>query len=43
MGKLDDVLELIKEGVRTSKEIAERSELSVEEVGGIIKILESWG
>jgi len=43
MGKLDDVLELIKEGARTSKEIAERLEISVEEVEGIIKILESLG
>ena len=43
MGKLDDILELIKEGARTSKEIAERLEISVEEVEGIIKILESLG
>jgi len=43
MGKLDDVLELIKNGVRTSKEIAERLDLTVDEVEGIIKILESLG
>ncbi|HIH72998.1 MAG: LexA-related DNA-binding protein [Thermococcales archaeon 44_46] len=43
MGKLDDVLELIKSGVRTSKEIAERLDLTVDEVEGIIKILESLG
>jgi len=43
MGRLDEVLELIKEGVRTSKEIAERLNLTVEEVDGIIKILESLG
>ena len=43
MGRLDEVLELIKEGVRTSKEIAEKLNLTVEEVDGIIKILESLG
>ena len=43
MGKLEETLRLIKEGVSNSKEIARRMDISVEEVNGIIKILESMG
>lgn len=43
MGKLEDVLELIKAGVTNEREIAERLGLSSKEVEDIIKILESLG
>lgn len=43
MGKLDEVLALIKEGTKTAGEIAQRLNLSIEEVEGIIRILESLG
>lgn len=43
MGKLEEALKLIGEGVSNSREIARRMGISVEEVEGIIKILESMG
>ncbi|NJE07398.1 DNA-binding protein [Thermococcus sp. M39] len=43
MGKLESVFELIKKGVSNPREIAEKLNLDVEEVEGIIKILESLG
>ncbi len=43
MGKMEEVLELIKSGVGDEKEIARRLGLSREEVEDIIKILESLG
>jgi ferrous iron transport protein C len=41
MGKLEDVLELIKSGVGDEREIAEKLGIPREEVEDIIKILES--
>jgi ferrous iron transport protein C len=43
MGKIEEVLELIKSGVGDEREIAERLGISREEVEDIIKILESLG
>lgn len=43
MGKLEDVLELIKAGITNESEIAEKLGVSVKEVEDLIKILESLG
>ncbi|ASJ01054.1 helix-turn-helix domain-containing protein [Thermococcus gorgonarius] len=43
MGKLEKVLELIKEGTTREDEIAEKLGIEQEEVAGMIKILESLG
>lgn len=43
MRKLEKALELIKSGVRTPEELAERLNTSVEEVEGMLRILESLG
>jgi ferrous iron transport protein C len=43
MGKLEDVLDLIKSGVIDEEEIAKRLGITREEVEDMIKILESLG
>jgi ferrous iron transport protein C len=43
MGKMEEVLELIKSGVGDEREIAKRLGISRKEVEDIIKILESLG
>ncbi|AIF69611.1 hypothetical protein PAP_06055 [Palaeococcus pacificus DY20341] len=43
MGKLDEVLELIKRGATNPREIGEKLGIDEKEVEGIIKILESLG
>ncbi|MBO8173676.1 MAG: DNA-binding protein [Thermococcus sp.] len=43
MVNLEEVLELVKKGYANPKEIAKMLNLTVEEVEGIIKILESLG
>ncbi|ASJ03198.1 DNA-binding protein [Thermococcus profundus] len=43
MGRMEEVLDLIKSGVWDEREIAERLGISREEVEDIIRILESLG